>query len=151
MPGCQSTTPWPSMSRPRRPARPVSWVYSPGVRSAWVSPFHFESFSITTVRAGMLMPSARVSVAKTTLTRPSWNSSSTHLLERRQHAGVVGGDAAGEAVEELVVAQDVEVLLGQRARRLLDAGEDLVALGGRGEPYVGLHAAGSPPRRSRPG
>ena len=38
-PGSHSTTPWPSASRPRRPARPVSWVYSPGVRSAWVSPF----------------------------------------------------------------------------------------------------------------
>jgi len=38
--------------------------------SACVSPFHFVSFSMTTVRAGMLMPSARVSVAKTTLIRP---------------------------------------------------------------------------------
>ena len=113
MPGCQSTTPWPSMSSPRRPARPVSWVYSPGVMSAWVSPFHFDSFSITTVRAGMLMPSASVSVAKTTLQSPRTKSSSTHLLEGRQHPGVVGGDAAGEPVEEVVVAEDVAVLVGQ--------------------------------------
>ncbi len=79
-PCCHSTTPWPSTSIPRRPARPVSWVYSPGVMSAWVSPFHFDSFSITTDRAGMLMPSASVSVAKTTLQRPLVNSCSTHSL-----------------------------------------------------------------------
>ena len=66
---------------PRRPARPVSWVYSPGVTSACVSPFHFDSLSITTERAGMLMPSARVSVANTTLTNPRENSSSTHSLK----------------------------------------------------------------------
>ena len=81
MPGCHSTTPWPSTSRPRRPARPVSWVYSPGVMSAWVSPFHLSSFSITTVRAGMLMPSASVSVAKTAFTSPRVNSSSTTSLK----------------------------------------------------------------------
>ncbi len=67
---------------PRRPARPVSWVYSPGVTSAWVSPFHFESFSMTTERAGMLMPRASVSVANTTRHRPRRNSSSTHSLKR---------------------------------------------------------------------
>ena len=66
---------------PRRPARPVSWVYSPGVTSACVSPFHFTSFSSTTERAGMLIPSARVSVANTALTRPAVNSSSTTSLK----------------------------------------------------------------------
>ena len=81
MPGCQSTTAWPSTSMPRRPARPVSWVYSPAVRFAWVSPFHLSSFSMTTVLAGMLMPSARVSVAKTARTRPAANSSSTTSLK----------------------------------------------------------------------
>jgi hypothetical protein len=79
-PGCHSTTPWPSMSMPRRPARPVSWVYSPGVMSTWASPFHFDSRSITTVRAGMLMPRASVSVAKTTFTSPALNSCSTDSL-----------------------------------------------------------------------
>ena len=62
---------------PRRPARPVSWVYSPGVRNSWRSPVNFESFSMTTERAGMLMPSARVSVANTTFTRPAAKASST--------------------------------------------------------------------------
>ena len=62
---------------PRRPARPVSCVYSPGVRNSWRSPVNFESFSITTVLAGMLIPSASVSVANTTLTSPVANASST--------------------------------------------------------------------------
>ena len=65
---------------PRRPARPVSWVYSPGVTSAWVSPFHLSSRSSTTERAGMLMPRASVSVANTALTSPAANSSSTTSL-----------------------------------------------------------------------
>ena len=80
-PGCQRTTAWPSTSIPRRPARPVSWVYSPGVMSACASPFHLLSFSSTTDRAGMLMPSARVSVANTALTNPSRNSCSTTSLK----------------------------------------------------------------------
>ena len=58
----------------------MSWVYSPGVMSAWVSPLNLVSFSMTTVRAGMLMPSANVSVAKTTLHSPRTNSCSTHSL-----------------------------------------------------------------------
>ena len=62
---------------PRRPARPVSCVYSPGVRNSCRSPVNLESFSITTDRAGMLMPSASVSVANTILTRPAAKASST--------------------------------------------------------------------------
>ena len=69
------------MSIPRRPARPVSCVYSPAVRSAWPSPLYLLSFSSTTVRAGMLMPSANVSVANTALTSPATNSSSTVSLK----------------------------------------------------------------------
>ena len=62
---------------PRRPARPVSWVYSAGVMSTCASPLNFTSFSSTTVRAGMLMPSASVSVANTARMRAAVNSSST--------------------------------------------------------------------------
>ena len=80
MPGAQTTTACPSTSMPRRPARPVSWVYSPGVTSTCASPFHLTSRSSTTVRAGMLMPSARVSVANTALTRPRTKHSSTVSL-----------------------------------------------------------------------
>ena len=60
----------PSISIPRRPARPVSCVYSPGVIGTWDSPLYLINFSKTTVRAGILIPSARVSVAKTALIRP---------------------------------------------------------------------------------
>ncbi|OPZ51978.1 MAG: hypothetical protein BWY91_02504 [bacterium ADurb.BinA028] len=55
----------------------MSWVYSAGVSSAWVSPLYLTSFSRTTVRAGMLIPRARVSVANTARTRPWVNNSST--------------------------------------------------------------------------
>ena len=41
---------------PRRPARPVSWVNSPGVNPTCPVPSNFSSFSTTTHRAGMLMP-----------------------------------------------------------------------------------------------
>ena len=65
---------------PRRPARPVSWVYSPGVRNARASPVNFVSRSMTTERAGMLTPRARVSVANTAFTRPSTKHASTASL-----------------------------------------------------------------------
>ncbi len=78
--GWSTTTAWPSTSMPRRPARPVSWVYSPGVISTCRDPSHLTSLSSTTERAGMLMPSARVSVAKTTRTRPRAKRSSTVSL-----------------------------------------------------------------------
>ena len=65
---------------PRRPARPVSCVYSPGVRNSWCSPVNLLSFSMTTVRAGMLMPRASVSVANTTFTSPSVKQASTASL-----------------------------------------------------------------------
>ena len=78
--GLHRTTAWPSSSMPRRPARPVSWVYSPGVSISWWSPVNLVSFSMTTVRAGMLMPTASVSVAKTALISPSTKHASTTSL-----------------------------------------------------------------------
>ncbi len=78
--GDHTTTACPSTSMPRRPARPVSWVYSPGVRSTCASPLYLTRRSSTTQRAGMLMPRARVSVAKTALTSPRTNNSSTTSL-----------------------------------------------------------------------
>ena len=79
MPSRHSTTAWPSTSIPRRPARPVSCVYSPGVMSTRASPLNLSRRSSTTERAGMLIPSARVSVAKTALMSPSAKSCSTSL------------------------------------------------------------------------
>ena len=119
-PCCQSTTPWPSTSMPRRPARPVSWVYSPGVMSAWVSPFHFDSFSITTERAGMLMPSASVSVANTTRHRPLVNSSSTHSLNVGSMPAWWAATPRDQPLEEVVVAEHVQVLVGDVAAAALD-------------------------------
>ena len=66
---------------PRRPARPVSWVYSPGVMGTCASPFHLVSFSRITVLAGILIPRASVSVAKTAFTKPLLNKSSTVSLK----------------------------------------------------------------------
>ena len=94
---------------PRRPARPVSWVYSPGVIGTRASPLNFSSFSSTTVRAGMLTPSARVSVANTAFSELALEELLDDLLEGREHAGVVRGHTALEAVEPLPVAEHAEV------------------------------------------
>lgn len=42
------------------------------------------------------------------------------LAEEREHAGVVGGEAAGDALDELVVPEDVEVLPLEDGSPLLD-------------------------------
>jgi len=73
----KTTTAWPSSSSPRRPARPVSWAYSPEVSVARPAPPNLLNRSITTVLAGMLMPSESVSVAKTTPSSPSVKHCST--------------------------------------------------------------------------
>jgi hypothetical protein len=62
------------------------------------------------------------------------------LLERRQHACVVRGDAATQRVQEVVVAQHLEIGGRQRAHRLLHEREHLVALLRRVEPEVGVEA-----------
>src|SRR4028118_1278066 len=150
---------------PRRPARPVSWVYSPGVTSTCASPFHLTSRSRTTGRAGMLMPSARVSVAKTALTRPRTKHSSTVSLNagtspawwaaspasspsrhppkprtRRASSGGVAGHPGEQPPAPLPEAEDVQVLVGQRAGALVDDPGDLGALGLVGEPQPRLQA-----------
>ena len=142
IPGCHSTTPCPSTSSPRRPARPVSWVYSPGVMSACVSPFHLLSFSITTVRAGMLMPSARVSVANTTLQSPRTKSASTTCLNAGSMPAWWAAIPRLRRVQEVVVAEDDQVVVGEVATGTLDIGEDLVALLRGGEPHPGVEALG---------
>eukprot|EP00968_Pinguiococcus_pyrenoidosus_P004398 scaffold298_cov247-Pinguiococcus_pyrenoidosus.AAC.24 len=71
---------FPTESRPRRPARPAIWVYSPGKRSRKLRPSCFLVPLKTTVRAGMFTPMAKVSVANSTLTRPSLKRISTTSL-----------------------------------------------------------------------
>jgi hypothetical protein len=78
--GDHSTTAKPRSSIPLRPARPVSCVYSPGVRKAWRSPVNLLSFSTATARAGMLIPRASVSVANTSFTSPAAKHASTASL-----------------------------------------------------------------------
>ena len=68
----------------------------------------------------MLMPSARVSVANTTLHQARAEQLLDDLLEHRQQAGVVGGDAALEAVEPVVEAEHGEVLVGDARAALLE-------------------------------
>ena len=75
--GDQRTKAWPTVSMPRRPARPVSCWYSPEVRAEVSEPRNLANRSTTTVRAGMLMPRASVSVANTTFNSPSEKHCST--------------------------------------------------------------------------
>ena len=68
---------------------------------------------MTTDRAGMLMPSASVSVANTTLTSPAVNASSTASFIGGHHARVVRGEAGLEPGEPAVVARDLEIGVGE--------------------------------------
>ena len=62
--------PCPTVSMPRRPARPMSWVSSPLVSASKLTPSNFVNEEMTQDRAGMLSPSESVSVANTTLISP---------------------------------------------------------------------------------
>ena len=115
--GDHSTTACPWSSMPRRPARPVSWVYWPGVRDSWRSPVNLVSFSITTVRAGMLMPRARVSVAKTTFTSPSTKHASTASLNGGTMPAWWAAMPGLERGEPAVVAEHGQVVVGEVAPR----------------------------------
>ncbi len=62
------------------------------------------------------------------------------LLEDREHARVVGGDAASQREHPVVVAEDGEVLVGDVAGPPGGDGLDLLRLGGRGQPQARLQA-----------
>ena len=62
------------------------------------------------------------------------------LLERRQHARRGERRPATQRIEEVVVAEHLEVGSRERAHGLLDVGEHLVALGGGVEPEVRVEA-----------
>ena len=72
---------------------------------------------MTTVRAGMLMPSASVSVANTTLTRPSAKQASTASLNGGTMPAWWAAMPGLEPGQPAVVAEHVEVVVGQGARR----------------------------------
>ena len=81
---------------PRRPARPVSWVYSPGVSVSWRSPVNLVSFSITTRPGRHVDPDRERLGGEHDLDQPLDEARLDDLLERRHHPGVVGGDAGLE-------------------------------------------------------
>ena len=120
------------------------------MRNSWCSPVNFDSFSTTTERAGMLMPSDSVSVANTTFSRPAVNASSTASFIGGTMPGVVRGDAGLEAGEPRVVAEHVEVGVGERLEVRVGDAPQRDAVGGVGEPdpagealLDGLVAAGA--------
>lgn len=80
-PECTKTQ-CPSVSNPRRPARPAIWNNSLCVRATVPrSPRRLESWEITVVRAGILIPADSVSVAKTILIRLRWKSFSMRVFQ----------------------------------------------------------------------
>ena len=133
---------------PRRPARPVSWVYSPGVSISWWSPVNLVSFSITTVRAGMLMPTASVSVANTTLTSPSMKHASTTSLNGGTMPAWWAAMPGLELGEELAVAEHGEVVVGEALEAGVDDLADAVALVAVGRAAARRRGTPAPPRRT---
>lgn len=74
-------------------------------------------------------------MAKTTFTRPSAGTSSTASLNGGTMP-VMGGDALFEAVLPLVVAQHLEVVVGQAGDVVLDDGPDARPLVAVGQPQA---------------
>ena len=64
------------------------------------------------------------------------------LLERRDHAGVVGREAHLERRRPAVVAEHVEVVVGEGRGALVDDGPDADPLVGRRQPQAGVEAGG---------
>ena len=64
----------PLSSSPRRPARPLIWIYSPDVSQRKAPPSHLRAFVKATVLAGMLRPVEKVSVANNACSQGASNS-----------------------------------------------------------------------------
>src|SRR3990172_7435797 len=96
---------------PRRPARPVSCVYSPGVSISCRSPWNFHRSSITTERAGHVDAERQRLGREHDLDESGLEQLFYRFLEHGQHAGVVGRDAGGERVLEVVEPQRLQVLV----------------------------------------
>ena len=78
--GVPIITTYPISSIPRLPARPDICRNSLGVRVRCPVSVRLLIELITVERAGMLIPAARVSVAKTTFINPFWNNFSTRTF-----------------------------------------------------------------------
>ena len=95
--------------------------------SAWVSPFHLSSFSKTTVRGGHVDAESQCLGGEHGLAQAAHEELLHAFLEHRQHAGVMGGDSPAQAIKEVVVAEDMQVLLRQMLAGLVHELMDLVA------------------------
>ena len=105
------------MSMPRRPARPVSWVYSAGVTSAWRLAVELhELLEDDGARRHVDAEGERLG-REDRADPPGGEELLDDLAEGRQHPGVVGGEAAGQALDEVPVAEHAEVLVGQARTR----------------------------------
>ena len=80
----------PLSSRPRRPARPLIWMYSPEDTQRKPPPSNLRALVKTTVLAGMFRPVEKVSVAKSTCSSSKRSPSSGVLALTLQ--GVLEGD-----------------------------------------------------------
>ena len=65
---------------PRRPARPLIWMYSPEVSQRKPPPSNLRAFVNTTVFAGMFRPVEKVSVANSTWTSHTAVKRQSHML-----------------------------------------------------------------------
>ena len=100
---------------PRRPARPVSWVYWPGVSCSWWSPVNLVSFSITTRPRRHVDPDRERLGGEHDLDEALDEARFDDLLERRHHPGVVRREPGLELGEELPVAEHREIGRVERA------------------------------------
>ena len=73
------------------------------------------------------------------------------LLHRRDHAGVVRGEAREQAAEPRVVAEGLEVVVVEAGRVVLGDPLELASLGARREPQARRRRTARPRRRTRPG
>ena len=85
---------------------------------------------MTTVRAGMLMPSDRVSVANTTPQQVGGEAVLHRLTKGRDQAGVMRPQPGLETRRPWPVPEDAQLLVGQPLGVLLAAPSDLGSLFG---------------------
>ena len=126
--GLHSTTAWPSSSIPA-PARPVSWVYSPGRQHLVVVAGELGQLLDDDGAGRHVDADGERLGGEHDLDQALDEARLDGLLERRHHPGVVGGDPGLELGEELSVAEHGEVVVGEAFQAGVDDLADAVALG----------------------
>ena len=110
----QATTAWPSSSMPRRPARPVSWRYSPEVSVARPAPAVLGE-ALDHHRPCRHVDAERQRLGgEDHLQQPGREALLDRLAEQRHQAGVVGCHARLQALEPFVVSEHAQVLVAER-------------------------------------